>query len=289
MKISILPLLLLLTLPTARAQEAFNPSPPRSHVSAVRAEDESWKQAALKHLGTTLFAPRSAMGSAKPFPQLNDVSALPEWTADTNALLAQFENARDVRPYGSRTFPRRSTWLYPNDGCYARASHVSRTIGAAGVPRPGKVFAFGNLTLRTPYSRTGRVSWWFHVAAAYRQGTSVVVLDPAVEARHPLALAEWIARISRSPQAVRVSLCDPSSYFPRDICIGGSSRQERSAIAHQMGFLNPEWNRVVSLRLDPRKVLGEEPPWAQTPRGSFALLGGTRSHAADGDFMLPLN
>jgi hypothetical protein len=238
--------------------------------SAVRKPNEHWEQPARRHFRTATDAkdPRTAHGAAKPYDSITNISALPEWTHDVSELIPPFVHARDVRMYGSRKFLRRSTWLYPNDGCFARAAHVTRAVAAGGAPlRPGKVFIFGNLTLPTRYNRAGRVHWWFHVAAAYRKGDTVLILDPAIEPYRPLPLAEWVAKFSRTPGSTRVSLCDANSYYPRHRCIGGSRAQERSAISTQTGFLNPEWNRVLSLGLSPRKVLGDEPPWAQRTLG----------------------
>jgi hypothetical protein len=264
MRPAILILLAILTL-----QSPFANAGAEEHIpSPARGENEDWRQAAFRNLGAQVAltepgSSRSAYNAGQPYLGLTDVSDLPEWPGTASELAANFAIARDERVYGTKKFPRRATWLYPDDGCYARASHIARSFASASLPRPGRVFLHGDITLYTPYTPSGRMSWWYHVASAYRKGSSVIVLDPSVDATKPLTLAEWVNRLTRDLPSASVSLCDSYAYFPGHRCIGGSPSQERSAVAHLVSFLNQEWQRAIDLRLDPNRVLGSHPPWAK--------------------------
>ena len=257
-------LLTMLLFLASQAAIAGDTAEPAEAVSAARAENEPWQNAALRHLGNGLHpdSPHSAYALAQPYDGRNDFSALPQWPGDASSLAAHYALARDERVYGDKKNPRRATWLYPDDGCYTRASHMARLIGSTGRPKPGKIFVLGDLLVRTPFTRSGRMSWWYHVAAAYRKGSAVVVLDPSVDPRKPLLLADWLARLTNAPQTVRIIGCDSRAYFPISQCVGGAASQERSAVTHLLELLKPEWQRALDLGFDPKMALGPQPPWA---------------------------
>jgi hypothetical protein len=193
-----------------------------------------------------------------------DLPELPEWTSTRESLLEAFEKVRDDRRYNEKDRPdflRRSTWLYPRDGCYARADHVNRVLRESGYQELGKIFVFGHLRLNTKYEKSGWVYWWYHVAPAIRIDNQVLVFDPAVDSRGPLTFATWIARISRDTRDVKISVCDGNAYSPDGICMGSKSNHEDESMADQIEYLPLEWNKLLSLGYLPEIALGDSPPW----------------------------
>ncbi|MEZ0390923.1 MAG: protein-glutamine glutaminase family protein [Pseudobdellovibrionaceae bacterium] len=252
--------LLLFLLITAQAEESAQRDPLEDWTQAQKREQTVWRQ----NDNLELFGSLSAVQSATPYSPQIDVRNLPAWSGSDAELQEAFLRLRDERLYfqsNRPNFPRRSSWLYPDDGCYARAAHAAQSFERAQKERPGKVFAFGNLRVKTKYHRRGTVYWWFHVAAAYRIGNEAVILDPSIEALRPLPLSEWLQRISSRPLKTKVAICDTYAYATRHACLGGSSRQESRFQNHQKAFLVKEWDRLKSLRYEPEKLLGEQPPW----------------------------
>lgn len=236
--------------------------------SSERLAGETYEEGMNRVFGIRPFDSSSAEGSMQEFGAISDVSTLPEWPGTIPELALYFAYSRDERVYNDGNgFLRRSTWLYPEDGCFARAEHVARSFASTPMPRPGKLFAFGRdygqpIGIYSRFSRNPeRKTWWlFHVAPAYRKGKDVIVLDPSIDPVRPLKIRNWLAAMARDPQRVKVSLCDTNAYTPMSRCIGGQSRQEQS-IRDQLSYLTLEWNRVLGLDLKPEKLLGSEPPW----------------------------
>ncbi len=248
-----------------------------AQVSAERAPEESWETALARNsaLASDIqMSGRSASSSARFYTENFDVSSLPEWNQSWEELKKSFERLRDERPYYHSSRPqwaRRATWLYPRDGCYARAAHSARSFEKNNQARPGKVFAFGNLKMKTAYDTRGSVYWSYHVAAAFRWNNEAYVMDPSVEPSQPLPLRDWLSRISAQPSRVKVAVCDSYAYVPGSLCLGGSSRQESGSENHLIGFLPREWNSLVALRMNPEKLVGDSPPWLHNSN-SFKLL-----------------
>lgn len=240
--------------------------------SAVRSPAEDWNEALDREirekadpeiLEETFLRKPSARSSAQANWEALDLTVIPEWPGSEAELQQAFEYVRDIRPYvhpRQPDFPRRATWLYPRDGCYARAAHVARSLESQGRPRPGKVFAFGNLKAKPFLKPKSNIYWSYHVASAYRFQGQVYVIDAAIEAHRPLSLKDWLARFSKLTN-VRVAVCDSYAYTPSSVCVGGSSRQDRRSLEHQVSFLPTEWNYILSLKMNPQKIAGDEPPW----------------------------
>lgn len=97
-------------------------------------------------------------------------------------------------------------FLYPDDGCWARAHAMARLIIAAGgVPR--KVWIYGKLRTPTRNNPCCIVPWRFHVAPtiSVRVGKSRVeeqVIDPALFTK-PVPIATW-AGVQGDPRATFV-------------------------------------------------------------------------------------
>jgi hypothetical protein len=192
-----------------------------------------------------------------------DYSVLPEWDSIEQATQA-FEAVRDRRFLTSEAQPdflRRSTWLYPDNGCYARADLGVRNLALYRYPAAGKIFIFGDLALVTRNSPSGYVEYWYHVAVALRVGDAVLVLDPAVDATQPLQVAEWIARLKGNSQALTLTVCKSSAYGPFSSCLSGVGAESARALDDQTRFLDAEWQRLIDLGRDPVTELGDAPPW----------------------------
>ncbi|MGY0833823.1 protein-glutamine glutaminase family protein [Azospirillum argentinense] len=83
------------------------------------------------------------------------------------------------------------TFLFPDDGCYARAHEMCRIIGPAST---GKVWIYGALKTRTRNHPNCTVLWRYHVATTVLvstgAGTTPYVLDPSLFTK-PVTIATW--------------------------------------------------------------------------------------------------
>lgn len=239
--------------------------------SQIRAPDEDYQVAADRFWiwgahGSPERGPsiQSAWSMAVPLDRL-DASHAVSWDALGSAALGEgFREARDTRflrdPQWSG-FRRRVSWLYPDDGCFARATMSGRLLGAQAYPRPSKLFVFGNLTVRTRNALGGSVSWWFHVTSLVRIGGQAYVLDPALFPERPLSIGEWARLMSGRPGSLKFSICAPGAYTPDDACLSPSSAAEQAAASDQSRFLVAERARLTQLGRDPQEELGDSPPW----------------------------
>ncbi len=88
----------------------------------------------------------------------SSVDAIPYWSRTFSELESLNKTVREIRPYknpNTKKYLRQAPWLYPLDGCYAKVAHVSDVIQDAGFEAPGKIFAFGNLQVRSKYAEGG--------------------------------------------------------------------------------------------------------------------------------------
>lgn len=240
--------------------------------SAVRQPGEDWQTALSRAMEKNtddhgLFSRSgSALGSAQAYSENLDIEALPEWRESGSELQLAFERARDERVYsqGNRPeFLRRSSWLYPDDGCYVRAAHAVYSFGRQNKLLPGKIFVFGRLRIQSGFSASGKVWWSYHVAAAFRIQNRALVIDPSIDPHRPLFLKEWLSHMSKDLNKVRIAVCDTNAYSPSRNCFGSAPISEERLSQHQRSFLDNEWSRVKSVQLNPERLLGDEPPWAR--------------------------
>ncbi len=231
-------------------------------LSAHRPEGQSY-QAFISKKPFYQFAPATAHDLRVPVKKL-DSSKAAEWKLTREEFLESFANIRDDRFLFEKDrpeFPRRLSWLYPDDGCPYRAEFMARLQDEAKLPAPSKVFAFGNLKVSTTNHPDGYVTWWYHVAISYRYGKTVWVFDPSVEPLRPLSVREWTDRMGGDKASITVSLCDQHALSPYSTCRGGGAPNPSESLKYQQFYLTQEWKRVVDLKESPEKVLGEEPPW----------------------------
>ncbi len=176
----------------------------------------------------------------------------------------RFQEMRDQRfiQHSSKpNFLRRISWLYPDDGCFARAQLANRNLLNASAPAPSKVYVFGDLSVQTVNSPYGSVTWWYHVAPVVEVNGQKYVLDPSIEPRNPLTLQVWLAKMNPNPGTLSVAICGSGSYHPYDKCDREVNGQDKQSEMEQGWFLDPEWDRLVDLNRDPERELGNFPPW----------------------------
>lgn len=158
-------------------------------------------------------------------------------------------------------FPRRPTWLYPDDGCYARAEVAKIELQEKFFTKPKKIFVFGDLIALSNNSPSGKVTWWYHVAPTFRVGKNVYVLDPALESSRPLLLGEWNSRVGGDKTKTYFSICSPEAFDPDSDCDTRHGVDKETALSEQRGFLQSEWDRLIELGRNPDLELGDSPPW----------------------------
>jgi hypothetical protein len=184
-------------------------------------------------------------------------------------LQASFETVREHRYLkDSRSRDRRATWLYPDDGCFMRASIATSILETDFTLKPAKIFVFGNLSTQTPNHPYGEVTWWYHVAAitktlhldgAGQQVEKYHVYDPAIDPLRPLSVEEWVGAMN--DPSVQIAICDAEAYDPHSDCLGGPKSLWRIALDSD-SLLENEWHRVRSMGRNPELELGDEPPWS---------------------------
>jgi hypothetical protein len=209
--------------------------------------------------------------------------------SDFKAIQTNFEKIRDLRYFHDEKQPgflRRISWLYPDDGCWTRASAVIKDLFgpisniANEFSRPSKIFAFGNLCANTPNSPKGKVTWWYHTAPIIRdkQTNQSYVLDPSIDPSKPLTVEKWVEQISSNDGACKATLkTEPSQVSKFNICDGYGTgpysschepskvdfATESSAVLGQSSFRQYERERQIELGRDPDVVLGGQPPWGE--------------------------
>lgn len=185
------------------------------------------------------------------------------WESEA-VLMSRFNSIRDYRWLQTPDRPgflRRTSWLYPDDGCFARAALAIANLSQWSSVVPSKVFVFGNLSVRTPNSPSGWVNWWYHVAPIVQVKGQRYVLDPAVDPRGPLKLEDWLARMSPDIATLEVAVCGSGTYSPVDPCDKYSDGRESAALNDIPSYLGMEWSRMLELNRDPETALGQSPPW----------------------------
>lgn len=196
---------------------------------------------------------------------------IPEF-ATFESLKQAFEWSRDERFISDpefQNFQRRISWLYPDDGCFARAQVAQKMIRDHFEGSDlGKVFIFGNLSVKTKNSPDGEVEWWYHVVPAARIGNEVWVLDAAIEPKKLLKLEEWIATMVPQDEDFSINFCKNESYSPPDSCLKPDDMSMEDALLDQSFYLRSERDRLIELKRDPDEELGENPPWLrqETPQ-----------------------
>jgi hypothetical protein len=204
----------------------------------------------------------NAFENRVPFFMAN-FSSVPQ--ASLKQIQELFDRARDIRfmrDGDHNNFSRRTTWLFPDDGCYARAGLIIQHAIDWNFIVPSKIFAFGNLAVKTSNTPSGYASWWYHVAVIIRSEDSKLwVLDPSIQMDAPILVDDWVSAMSKDKNSIGVSACSSFTYGPYSSCFHANQSDNSAALQDDERFLNAEWNRQISLHRDPIRVLGDFPPW----------------------------
>lgn len=235
-------------------------------ISPQREMNQSYKEIMNSYSGVASFSKgervrtKSATGAASSFEELNDLS-LTEW-ASYEVMLERFEEIRDERFINPEDeFPRRISWMYPDDGCYVRAGMFIKRAREKGYEAPERVYVFGDLLVETENTFLGTVTWWYHTAAVVKVEDQVYVLDPSVEPNYPLTIENWILKQAESLSSVELSYCRADTYSPANSCTNPRPGASSTVDLDQDYFLEREWYRQLTLKRDPLEVLGDKAPW----------------------------
>lgn len=193
---------------------------------------------------------------------INSVQSLP---AEFN-LDEIFIHARDSREIRYSPFDRRPSFLYPDDGCYARAEMMNNIIENKFQLRFQKIFVFGNLWVDSENASFGGVGWWYHVAPVIKVDSQVFVIDPSIDSIRPMLIKDWLLAMSQQSNInqFNVAICDQNSYSPTELCFNDNGKYGRDlGLSEQIKFFDKEWERLEELNRNPQAELGDFPPWKQ--------------------------
>lgn len=260
---------------TDAAVDCKSARPPKTawstYVSSCRSQAAAERQRAGGASAQAAAAAANVYDSRTTVANANFAN-VPIWSdAD---IIAQFAATRDTAYMTTAGDPRlrRISWLYPDNGCYARAEQVGVRVAQAGKPRPYKLFAFGaseGLWVSTNNHPDGSVNWWYHVVPVVRNSAGQpIVLDAAVSPCRPLHWKDWLALMGdlayfdNVAGGNGVTVADSTAYHPFSLVTGEPSHAQES-LDDQIGeFLPAEWNRQMELGRDPNVVLFATPPWS---------------------------
>lgn len=253
-KASVLPIILLAGV--LAAESLASPS-------AVRHSGEGYREALRRVAPSRGWSRDSAPAVAGPVHAV-DWARAPVLSTSSGATFRAMRDMRFLRQANVPEFPRRVAWLYPADGCYARAGAVVALSDRLAVERPAQLFAFGELRVTTPNVAEGYVQWWYHVAAVYRDrlDRKPYVFDPSIDPSRPLPVETWLLRMVPSLDEVQVALCQPTSMEPSTDCDeGADDAVERMLLLLRDQFLPSEWTNLLAMGRNPQRELGDAPPW----------------------------
>lgn len=242
----------------------------RPYMSAVRKSHESYSEASRRSKANLPRAIKIQMSktaetvesAAVAYADLN-FKYIPELTP--SAYLTQgmklFERIRDQRNIARKTsFPRRLSWTYPQDGCFMRAEIMKNQFLEKKFSVK-KAFIFGNLNVKTPFSSSGSVSWWFHVAPIFRVGNKVYITDPAISPFKPITLEKWALQQTGDIKNVKIAICHEDAAFPSDSCASPRGYDRDRLTSDAKYYLKREASNLQSIGYDFQKELGDHPYW----------------------------
>ncbi len=228
----------------------------RPLISARRLPGEHWRS----------YKRRSGNASAVATAESGVTSLIAPPVYSKEQLQQAFEHVRGT-PFV--TDKRRLPWMYPADGCFARAARMYHELEDAGFPPPASVYAFGDLFVKTRFDTSGAVSWWYHVAPVVEVDGVQWIIDPAVEPEQPLTRTDWEKRILSEVSTT----CSHYTYEPHDSC-GQPIEEDRSSFGLEQPldgwswtYLDFEQQNLYDLGLNPEPLLTARPPWVAPHQG----------------------
>lgn len=233
-----------------------------AQVSAVREPNQSYLEIPARHLNLStkkVFEDESEGPTA--FSQRTrsvEVGEVAPWTKGD--IHQAFKLIRDERFMTDKSgFARRPTWLYPKDGCFARAEIAAQRLVSKGFPHPSKIFIFGDLVVQTDNMMGGEVSWWYHVAVAYSYQNQIYIFDPSIEPNKLLTLKEWSDTMGIGTK--EYSVCGEATFDPYWSCNGSKRLTFVEALVQQGIYFQPEERNLEYLGRNPKEELGDQAPW----------------------------
>ncbi len=236
--------------------------------SAVRMDGEDYKDAMDRnmrrvHKAVGYYNLGTVQHVARNYSEYQ-IPEMETWSSYGKVKKA-FSYIRDLRfidwEYQDEEFMRRTSWLYPDDGCFIRAELMVENLVDTDEPLPNKIFVIGNLKVKTPNALGGKISWWYHVAPIVKVRKTLFVLDPALKTKKPLKLAAWLKLMSKDIDNLKIAICDARTLSPGSKCYNPYQYDLDKVMEYQYYYLAAEWKRVVDLGRDPVKELGDNPPW----------------------------
>ncbi|MGZ3722530.1 MAG: hypothetical protein ACXVA9_06350, partial [Bdellovibrionales bacterium] len=85
---------------------------------------------------------KAAVDSSTPYADERSLPAVTQWesVAVMNERFAKFRDVRWLQSSDQPGFLRRSSWLFPDDGCFARAGLAILNLNKWKMPVPSKIF-----------------------------------------------------------------------------------------------------------------------------------------------------
>lgn len=255
------------------------------NASAVRLPNEDWRTKITRTNSRRNENQDDAEENSILWRDLNSrqklLSTVVTWP-NYQVIKDNFIKMRDARYFNDLQKPgfmRRISWLYPDDGCWTRATAMIKDFFGPinnmvnQYARPNKLFVFGNLCVNTPNSRAGKVNWWYHTAPIVRdaQTNQSYVLDPSVNPKEPMTVEDWMNLVASTngkckndnASVSKFNVCNQYGTTPNDACrskTDGFSNEMRTELM-QHSYQQAERSRQVELGRDADKVLGDLPPW----------------------------
>ncbi len=225
-------------------------------VSAVREEGVSY----LNYINEYVTAESMMNSRVRVSYESLDISQVPE-IKNLKEAMTIFSFVRDERFLKKKSsFPRRLSWLYPNDGCFARAEYAIRLAEKFG-KKFKKLFIYGDLKVKTIFSPNGYVTWWYHVAPIFKHKEVVYVIDPALNAYGPLSLNDWALKQVPLLKKASFSICTSQTYSPRYRCSSRFRVASSILKKDQNKYLSKEKRNLRRLGYEFKKELGDNPYW----------------------------
>ncbi len=159
------------------------------------------------------FAGEAGMHQAASSPQPKRIPSGPVTLARAQSLF-DMSNAQSCPTNAS--VPLCIPFLYPRDGCYARAHQMARLMIADGIT-PQKIWIHGSFDVETNNSPDCEVPWGFHVAPfvlvdlADGNPPSEMVIDPSLFSA-PAPLTDWVTLIQGSGPTPNLERTDDTIY-----------------------------------------------------------------------------
>lgn len=239
---------------------------------AHRDANQDWHSIAKKTLKHNIGEGESILDSAVPWSaalqesQQKILENAPVWP-DYATIQQQFEflkNNRFLNDPIEKNLKRTIPWHYPIDYCFERAAAAVSLYNNSSLPRPGKIFAFGNLSLYSPFGpeNSAVLNFWYHVAPVVRdkQTNMVYVLDPSLNYDAPTPLNNWLKQLVEfsNDKNLNVNICNGFASVPNDSCGSATSDNESSYAEDVTSKLPSEWEHMQARGVNTHKVLATD-------------------------------